>query len=199
MNLTNRLPELEDALRGLFATRQIPRDEETIRYWVEDLSSLGIDAAIHAIRSFRVSSSEYPTPAAVRRYAPGIAGLAPDELASMSWGVVRSVCRKFGNQHSIAFEDQAISAAVRAIGGLSAIASADARELGFMAAQFKGAYSAAIRTGVGNGRYLQGVSDQVVLIPADAINDPQKILSGDLECRPLIEFKGANDAGKHDH
>lgn len=174
-NEANLRKELGAALEGLFILRGIkpatePEALKLIQVWLEDLMDLGYENAIEAIRRFRREGTEYATPAAVRRYAPGGVGLSIEERSAFAWGLFRSSLQAFGYDSGYDFEDTAINAAARALGGLSRLGQMTSADMGFHQKLFRTAYEGAFRCGVGDHRPLLGSDGNRRFIPQQAAN-----------------------------
>jgi hypothetical protein len=175
----NLKKQLRSALEGLFAVRGLrPVDVRDgvlmIAAWIEDLSDLTTLDAIEAIRRFRRESTDYPTPAAVRRYAPGVAGLSAEERSALAWGLFQSALSCWGYRRAMDFEDSAIHVAARALGGVARLGDLSRSDIGFREKLFRSAYEAAARTGVGDHSALGG-GGPTVLIPAAAIGQTEAL------------------------
>lgn len=143
-------------MRAFFEVRHIKVTPDALRMWVDALSDLSAEELVEAFRRFNRESTEFPTPAAVRRFAGAVAA-SVDDRARVSWSVVRREIGRTGGYDSIDFDDAITNATVRAIGGWDRICDMTSDELPFRERDFIANYGAICRTGVGDGGALVGI------------------------------------------
>lgn len=114
---------LVDALAASFG-REV--DEALLSgYWLglDDLSLSAIEKAVaEAIRSYKFM----PAPAVLRELAGEMLG---EDRVQLAWDSMVAAISEVGGYRSITFEDPAITASVRALGGWERICSAESEEL----------------------------------------------------------------------
>lgn len=146
-------------LKAFFEVRRIQVTPDALRMWLDALSDLSGDELTEAIRRFNRESTEYPTPAAVRRYA-GAAAASLDDRANVAWSIVRREIRRTGVYESVEFDDRMANAAIRAIGGWERLCEVETDQIQWKEKEFVAAYKAACRTGIGDGSPLCGVVER---------------------------------------
>lgn len=143
-------------LKAFFEVRNVKVTADALRMWVDALSDLTHEQLVDAVRRFNRESTEYPTPAAVRRYAGGGSAVSEDR-ARVAWSVVRREIRRTGGYESIEFDDQVTNATIRAMGGWDKLCEVTEDTLPFRERDFLANYMAICRTGIGDGRPLVGI------------------------------------------
>lgn len=143
-------------MRAFFEVRHIKVTPDALRMWVDALSDLTADELVEAFRRFNRESTEFPTPAAVRRYAGSVAASIEDR-ARVAWAVVRREIGRTGGYDSIDFDDAMTNATVRAMGGWDKMCDVTDDAIPFRERDFLANYAAICRTGVGDGAPLIGI------------------------------------------
>lgn len=125
-------------------------------YWLglEDLAFEDVERAVgQALRS----SQRMPAPAELRE----LAGEMPAAMRAVrAWDALKGAMRRHGAYQSIEFDDRAINAAVRSLGGWQRLCSLESEELDkWTRKDFEKAYLAHLKHGVSDeaGAYLVGV------------------------------------------
>ncbi len=101
-----------------------------------------------------------PSPAELRELS-GV--LRTSDRAEKAWLAFIEAVAKYGPYHTISFDDVAINAVVRSLGGWQAVCEVDGKEFeSFLRARFLKSYEALARSGVGveQAAPLQGFFDQ---------------------------------------
>jgi hypothetical protein len=127
--------------------------------WLEALDDLSDKQFVVAMKAFARESTDFPTPAAVRRYA-GLMGLRDDERAKQAWFVVEQTIRDRGAYVSIDFTDRFVNAAIRAMGGWERLCGADPQWMHVTEKRFIETYCLLTRTGLGDGSPLVGIAER---------------------------------------
>lgn len=143
-------------MRAFFEVRHIKVTPDALRMWLDALSDLSPEELVDAFRRFNRESTEFPTPAAVRRYAGSVAA-SIDDRARVAWSVVRREIGRTGGYDSVDFDDAVTNATVRAMGGWDKLCDMTEDVLPFRERDFLANYAAICRTGVGDGSSLNGI------------------------------------------
>lgn len=151
--------------------------------WVDALSDLKQEQLVDAIRRFNRESTEYPTPAAVRRYAGAVAASIEDR-ARVAWSIVRREISRTGAYDSIDFDDAVTNATVRAMGGWERMCDVTTDVLPFREKDFIANYLSICRTGVGDGAPLLGLYAKANAPKGLPAPNPKRITTG-LSPHPL--------------
>jgi hypothetical protein len=161
-----------DRIRKLLAAflkvRNIAVDADSLRMWIDAFSDLPAEAIELAIRRFNRESTDYPTPASVRRYA-GAAALTDEQRAVAAWRVVRAAVLRYGAYYAIDFDDPLIHAAIRGLGGWVQLCHTPATEMQWRQKDFERQYLNVCRAGTGDFRPLGGLLEN---------QTPQRIETG---------------------
>jgi hypothetical protein len=152
----NSAGRIQALLLAFFDVRNITVSPDSLRMWIDAFSDMTPQGIEMAIRRFNRESTDYPTPAAVRKYA-GVEGLNDEQRASIAWGTVRKTIAQYGAYYSIAFDDAVIHAAIRAIGGWERLCETPHDQMQWKQKEFVRAYVEAAGTGIGDSRPLAGV------------------------------------------
>lgn len=126
--------------------------------WVGALSDLSADDFDGAMNRFSRESTDYPSPAAVRKFA-GAAGLNPAERATIAWSAVHQAVVRQGAYASVDFSDRVANAVVRQMGGWSRLCDATTEEMQWKAKEFRERYVVCSKSGIGDGSPLIGIVD----------------------------------------
>lgn len=132
---------------------------DSLRMWLDALCDLTEAELEFAIRRFNRDCTDFPTPAAVRRFA-GPKGLSDEQRASLAWDVVTATIRDRGAYVSVDFSDRLINAVIRAGGGWERLCSEPADQRVWTRKRFLEAYVLCARTGNGNGSHLPGIAER---------------------------------------
>lgn len=149
---------MKKLLAAFLKVRNISVDADSLRMWIDALSDLPPEAFELALRRFNRESTDYPTPAAVRRFA-GAAGLTDQQRAITAWQSVRSSVLKYGAYYAIEFDDPIIHAAIRGIGGWVNLCNTPHDEMQWKQRAFCEQYLSVCSSGVGDLRPLSGLLD----------------------------------------
>jgi hypothetical protein len=130
-------------LAAAFGVEMSPARFEAFWIGLGDLEVLDVRRAVtQAIREARFM----PTPGEIRQLA-GAPGAS--QRAIRAWVLVRQAIRQHGMYESVDFDDPAVNAAVRAVGGWISLCTADTEELDrFRGREFEKAYEGFTRSGV---------------------------------------------------
>lgn len=164
-------------LKAFFEVRNLKLTPDALRMWLDALSDLAPEQLVDALRRFNRESTDYPTPAAVRRYAGAVAA-SLDDRATVAWSIVRREIRRTGAYESIEFDDRMINAAIRGMGGWERMCAVEERDLPFREKEFHAAYKAACRTGVGDGSPLLGITARGNAGSGFECPEPKRITTG---------------------
>ncbi|MCA9047421.1 MAG: hypothetical protein KDA89_01755 [Planctomycetaceae bacterium] len=129
-------------------------DADSLRMWIDALSDLSAEAIETAIRGFNRECTDYPTPAAVRRFA----GPTDEQRATAAWRVVRREVARCGAYCRIEFDDPIIHAAIRAIGGWVALCNTQHDEMPWREKAFVSHYQSICHSGIGQFSPLTGLT-----------------------------------------
>jgi hypothetical protein len=143
-------------MKAFFEVRHIKVTPDALRMWLDALSDLTPAELVDAFRRFNREATDFPTPAAVRRYAGSVAASIEDR-ARVAWAVVRREISRTGAYDSIDFDDAITNATIRAMGGWDKLCDSTSEVLPFRERDFLSNYGAICRTGVGDGSALIGL------------------------------------------
>lgn len=143
-------------MRAFFEVRHIKVTPDALRMWVDAFSDLTADELVEAFRRFNRESTDFPTPAAVRRYAGSVAASVEDR-ARVAWAAVRREIGRTGGYESIDFDDAMTNATVRSMGGWDKLCDMTEDVAPFRERDFLANYAAICRTGIGDGSALTGI------------------------------------------
>lgn len=183
---------LINALAGSF--RVDPTEALLDGYWfgLEDLSVAAVKTAVgKAIRT----GDRMPNPAELRKLA-GV--MTPEMRAITAWNAVRLAIRQHGAYASVNFDDPAINATIRTLGGWPALCAKDSDELDkWTVKEFGKTYAAFVGHGVGAevGKALAGVHEHTNFGRGYAVEPPKQIATG-LEPARLLLGDAPNEAVK---
>lgn len=141
---------------GFADMRGLKRTGVSVEMWYLAVKDLTVDQFQNAIVRFVRESTEFPSPAEIRRYA-GIQGLESEDRADMAWRAVFSAIAKVGAYETVSFDDPAINAAIRGIGGWVALCDTTSDEMKWKERDFKRAYRSVTLSRVGNPSPLPGI------------------------------------------
>ena len=145
-------------LKAFFDARSMKPPPDAVRMWLDAFSDLPVEAIEAAIRRFNRECSDFPTAAAVRKYA-GASALDDEQRAVAAWRVVRSSIRNYGTYYSIEFDDPIIHAAIHGIGGWAHLCRTPHDEMQWKAKSFVAEYMSVARTGLGDFSAIHGILD----------------------------------------
>ena len=146
-------------LKAFFEARGIKVTADSLRMWLDALCDLTEAEIEFALRRFNRDSTDFPTPAAVRRFA-GPKGLSDEQRASVAWDAVTAAIRDHGAYRSVDFSDRIINAVVRAYGGWERLCGEDLDQRTWNRKRFIEAYVTVSRTGIGNASPLPGIAER---------------------------------------
>lgn len=175
---------------GFADVRNLKKTRVAADLWFHAFKDMTKEQFAAAIIAFSRESTEYPTPAAVRRFA-GIYGMSNAERAIYCWGKVLKAVRCYGSYTTVSFSDPLVNAAINMIGGWCALCETSTDKMDFKGAEFRKAYETCARTGVGDpspGRGIPGFTDNVS-ITIDLPQHPaqQRLLA---RAAPRLELAG---------
>lgn len=124
--------------------------------WIAALSDLPAAAYDAAMDRFSRESTDFPTPAAVRRMIL----LSDEQRASHAWDVVAAAIRDQGAYRSVDFSDRIINAVIRAGGGWERLCESDRSWIGAIRKKFIESYLTVAKTGLGDGSPLPGIAER---------------------------------------
>jgi len=127
-------------------------------YWLA-LSDLDAAAFERGVTGALKASRFMPTPADIRLHSGGLTSTA---RTSRAWDALILAIRKHGAYASVDFDDPAVNAAVRNLGGWQRLCSLDSEELSkWIRKDFAAAYEGYVQCGVpaDQGRYLVGIHE----------------------------------------
>lgn len=185
-NQLDEKAELADAMTRMFQIRGITCSEELLVSWLHFLGDLAPRAAIDAINRFLLESTEYPTPAAVRKYA-GVAQVLTDaERAKIAWPIVRGAISLHGMYQAVFFDDRLVNAALRMMGGWEAFCDTLTEDMVWREKEFVEKYCLVAKSGLGDGSPLPGIFHRVNSSNGDLKTPVVKVKIG-LPVHPVAE------------
>lgn len=119
-------PRFAQAIAGLCVAFNRPADELLFRTYESALSDLSIEAIEAAALQILRTGREMPVPGAIRDAA---AGGKPSDLAEIAWESLLNAIRRHGAYSSVMFDDPALAAAIRGLGGWQRICDLSSEEL----------------------------------------------------------------------
>lgn len=147
----------ERALKAFLETQRIRVTADSLRLWVASFADLTLEQLSDALLRFTKEGSEFPTPAAVRKFAGyGEAGI--DDRAAVAWASVRREMHRTGAYESVTFDDQMINAAIRNMGGWERLCETPIDQIDWKGKEFIAMYKTIVRTGIGDGSPLHGIT-----------------------------------------
>ena len=146
-------------LKAFFEARGIKVTADSLRMWLDALCDLTEAELEFALRRFNRDSTDFPTPAAVRRFA-GPKGMSDEQRAAQAWDIVAATIRDHGAYRTVDFSDRIVNAVIRAFGGWERLCETDREWIGAVRKRFLEAYVSCARTGVGDGSPLVGIADR---------------------------------------
>lgn len=149
--------DLRRLFEGFFDSIGRKLTADGLRFWIAAFADLTPEQVQTALIRFGRESTDFPSPAAVRQYA-GVAGLTSEKLkADAAWQVVRAHISRSGAYLSVEFDDPAINAAIRAIGGWVSLCDTLTSELHWKEKEFRRAYEAICVSQTGDGSPHHGL------------------------------------------
>lgn len=147
-------------LKAFLEVQRIKVTPDALRLWIATFSDLTQEQLHDALLRYTKEGSEFPTPASVRKFAGhGEAGI--DDRAGIAWANVRLAIRRVGPYESIDFDDRIINAAIRNIGGWEKLCDVPHDKIEWKAKEFIDMYKTIVRTGIGDGSPLHGITARV--------------------------------------
>lgn len=146
-------------LKAFFEARGIKVTADAIRMWIDALKDLTEAELEFALRRFNRDCTDFPTPAAVRRFA-GPKGLSDEQRAAHAWDVVAATMRDHGAYRSVNFDDRIVNAVIRQYGGWERLCSEERDQLIWIRKRFVESYVACARTGIGDASPLPGIAER---------------------------------------
>lgn len=160
MTHSQRSLDAERLLKAFLEVQRVRVTPDALRMWIDAFSDLSMAQLSDALRRFTKEGSEFPTPAAVRKFAGhGEAGI--DDRAAVAWACVRRSVRSIGPYDSVSFDDPIINAAIRNMGGWETICEMPHDQVDWKAKEFVSTYKTIVRTGIGDGSHLHGITARV--------------------------------------
>lgn len=156
--------ELRSRFRRILEAFLISRSQkvtaDSLRLWVDALIDLPFSNIELAIRRFNRESTEFPTPAAIRKYAGVSDVLNDEERAQIAWNRVRESMRKIGAYQSVSFSDRLVNAVIREMGGWVRLCETDSDSLLWKEKEFVKKYQMISRSGFGDASPLPGIEEK---------------------------------------
>ncbi|MEL6544368.1 MAG: DUF6475 domain-containing protein [Myxococcota bacterium] len=146
-------------LEGLCAAFGREADKATLHGYFMGLEDMPIDAFRAACRRAVRECKFMPKPAELRQLGGELNG---SSRALSAWQELERALSSVGSYQSVDFEDPAINAAVRGLGGWVYLCQRETEELNrFIQPRFMKAYESYFDNGVGGdaGRYLPGIAE----------------------------------------
>lgn len=154
------MPEdIQPMLQPLLVSRGLPVNKDLVKLWCIGFDGLSVAEVNAAIAGFVQQSTEFPTPAAVRKFA-GPRGLSDESRAVTAWGQVLEQIRKVGGYASVDFEDRITNAVIREMGGWVALCDTESAEMVWRQKEFERLYAIVAKTAVGDASPLRGIIDR---------------------------------------
>ena len=138
---------------------RIPQEDGTIAMWMDALNDLTYEQIELAIRRYNKDSTDFPRPAALRKYAVTGNVLSDDERARLAWSVVFGAISRVGGYESVNFSDKLINASLRLLGGWVRLCELPTEELKWKEKDFVQTYKAIAKSGLGDPGYLPGITE----------------------------------------
>lgn len=127
--------------------------------WLRSLDDMSVDQVIHGIDVFLRTSSEFPTPAALRKCCG--AELDIEDREAIAWSKVREAIRVHGGYETVTFDDPLITATIRDMGGWVSLCDTPTEEMKWRyMKEFQPIYSAIAKTGIGDSSPLAGIHER---------------------------------------
>jgi len=156
--------ELRSRFRRILEAFLISRSQkvtaDSLRLWVDALIDLPFSNIELAIRRFNRESTEFPTPAALRKYAGVSDVLNDEERAQIAWNSVREAMRKIGAYKSVNFSDRLVNAVIREMGGWVRLCETESDSIQWKEKEFIKKYQMISRTGFGDASPLPGLEEK---------------------------------------
>lgn len=144
-------------LKAFLEVQRIRVTEDSLRLWVASFSDLTPEQLNDALLRYSREGTEFTTPAAVRKFA-GHGEASIDDRAGVAWAIVRREMHRTGAYESVNFDDVAINAAIRNIGGWEKLCEIAADQIDWKGKEFVSMYKTIVRTGIGDGSPLHGIT-----------------------------------------
>lgn len=134
-------------------------EQDQLDVWCEGLCDLTLAELKFALGKFNRETSEFPTIAAVRRFA-GPKGMTDEQRAAHVWDIVTATVRSHGAYQSIDFSDRIANAVIRSYGGWERFCGEPSDQLTWVRKRFLESYVACARTGNGDASPLPGIAER---------------------------------------
>ena len=152
--------------------------EATVRAYQMGLEGLTVEQVGQAAKRALQSSRFMPSPAELREFA----GESPvSDRAVIAWDALQRARGRFGYWHSVCFDDPAINAAVRSLGGWERLPERFEQESEpFLRKEFERAYGTYARRGItrAEGATLIGRLDRMNADAGYVVEKPRMITTG---------------------
>jgi len=182
-------------LEGFFESIGRRLSPAGLRIWMLAFADLTVDEARTAIVRFSRESTDFPSPAAVRQHA-GLRGLTNgEERSEVAWRIVRTCISRVGAYESVDFDDPAINAAIRSLGGWPELTMTASEALHWRERDFKRAYRSILLSGSGDGAPLHGLLAVDNSKNGHGTTEPRRIVTGLTPTR----MNTTEDLGDHGH
>ena len=199
----------ETLLRGLgllFEAFDKDLTKTKLEAWQMSVGHLADEQFLQAVKRCLAECKFIPKPADLleRVQGHGAMGEGAEDLAIQAWDQLARATQRYGKYRSIDFEDKAINAAVRSLGGWTQLCEQQSDEFNkWTRLNFMRAYQAYQRGGISeeSARYLPGVAEKengfADEINKIAVTSPLQLASGANNLSRSIE-PGAKSQAKND-
>ena len=151
---------------------------ETFAIWEIGLAGIELAAIKRAVELWVKRSRFMPTPADIREMAGEI---RPDDRAQQAWIIVERAVRRVGAYKTVSFDDIAINATLRSLGGWVRVCETEGVEFDtHLRREFMKTYASLCSSGVGqeHGAPLPGILDRENAKTGYPAQPPLKIITG---------------------
>lgn len=192
MDLSDQ-PAFLDLIEGLALTFKTKVSKALLSaYWM-GLSDLPFDQVKAACIRALVGCKFMPVPREIRDLA-GIMG--PDQKAIIAWNAVKRAIREVGSYRSVTFDDPAINAAIRSLGGWPRVCGTESEELDkWTSKEFQRLYRelGALPLGQDLTRYLPGIFETAGGLTLEQA--PTRVAAGTLlkPAAPVLQLPGKEE------
>ncbi|SFH98477.1 DUF6475 domain-containing protein [Planctomicrobium piriforme] len=156
-SITQRKADLRKILESFFGLRNIKLTADQLKSWIDALIDLKVSDVQVAVDRFNRECTDYPSPAALRKFAPV---LNDAERAAKAWTSVRKQIRCFGSMRTINFQDRIINAAIRTRWTWEKLCGLSSEEMVWAEKHFIQAYLVIAKTGQGDASPLPGIAER---------------------------------------
>jgi Domain of unknown function (DUF6475) len=188
-----RFAELMQALGTTLSGRELTKPM-LLGYWIALRGRLSLPEFEVAVEKALGTCRQMPSPVELRQFG---GEMSPAMRAATAWEALKEGLRECSNWHSLDFDDPAINATVRNLGGLARLCTCDAEELEkWFRRDFEKLYGAFSDHGVpaNLGAHLPGQFEISNNAHGYAVDPPKKIKSGVVPTRVLGEIPFREDA-----